>query len=91
MSNNEQQYRTDPGETTSNSIDSQQNAQPQSSNATATSNRPPHASKQMNLQRIQQLKQNELSLPYTKKLLKLGLYSKCQVNLLKLFHMYSIN
>lgn len=87
----EQSYNnhSDTGETTS-STDSQQNVQQQgTSNSSttgtttnATTNKPAHASKQMNLQRIQQLKQKELGLPYTKKLLKLAVYSKCQVRFL---------
>lgn len=42
-------------------------------------NKPPEqASRQTNLQRIQQRKQTVLSFPYNRKLLKLAIYSKCQ-------------
>jgi hypothetical protein len=47
---------------------------------TAGVNKAPQASRQTNLQRIQQKKQAVLAFPYNKKILKLAIYSKCQVN-----------
>lgn len=52
-----------------------------SQDQTQQGNGPMKASRQSNLQRIRQIKQNELSAPYNKKLLKLANYSKCQVSL----------
>ncbi|XP_044266959.1 histone acetyltransferase KAT2A isoform X2 [Tribolium madens] len=48
----------------------------QTQNAASTNKQP--ASRQTNLQRIQQKKQAVLAFPYNKKLLKLAIYSKCQ-------------
>lgn len=49
----------------------------------AAGNKPEPASRQKNLHRIQQRKRAVLGLPYTKKLLKLAFYSKCQVGIKK--------
>lgn len=51
----------------------------------ANSVKPEQASRQTNLQRIQQRKQAVLSFPYTRKLLKLAIYSKCQVTEYKIY------
>lgn len=50
-------------------------------------------SRQSNLRRIQQIKQAVLNFPHSKKLLKLSIYSKCQVtqhNLFKNNYIYLI-
>lgn len=44
-----------------------------------TTPKPEQASRHTNLQRIQQRKQAVLGFPYNRKLLKLAIYSKCQV------------
>lgn len=49
------------------------------SNQSQPNVKPEQASRQTNLQRIQQRKQTVLSFPYNRKLLKLAIYSKCQV------------
>lgn len=56
----------------------QQTANP----ASSTSKPQQPASRQTNLQRIQLKKQAVLAFPYNKKLLKLAIYSKCQVLLM---------
>lgn len=98
MSNSEQQqqqYTSENADTASNSSDSQQNVQAQgntnnASNSTNTT-RPAHVSKQTNLQRIQQLKEKELSLPFPKKLLRLANFSKCQVIILSIGNYFAKN
>ncbi|KAK5647049.1 hypothetical protein RI129_005513 [Pyrocoelia pectoralis] len=71
MSNVDLHQNLDSADVMTSTIDS--NAQVQSN-----ANKPEQASRQTNLQRIQQRKQTVLSFPYNRKLLKLAIYSKCQ-------------
>lgn len=50
------------------------------SHNTAASSKPQPSLPQTNVQKIQQKKQAVLAFPYNKKLLKLAIYSKCQVS-----------
>ncbi|RZB39129.1 histone acetyltransferase KAT2A [Asbolus verrucosus] len=64
-----------------NNADTDASAKNQNANQAQNSgsNKPTQpASRQINLQRIQQKKQTVLAFPYNKKLLKLAIYSKCQ-------------
>lgn len=82
MSEQTQHYQPEPNEGASTSTETVQNVQQQASNTP----KPEQASNQTNLQRIQQRKQAVLSFPYVKKLLKLAIYSKCQVRKSKGLH-----
>lgn len=81
MSNNDnlKQYNGEPSEAaTASSTNLHTASQP--SNASGSTTKPDQvASRQKSLQKIKQKKQAVLALPYNEKLLKLAVYSKCQV------------
>lgn len=78
MSNSDhlKQYSAEPIEGTTANADSNNVVQPSNAN---TSKPEQVASRQKSLQKIQQKKQAVLALPCNEKLLKLAIYSKCQV------------
>lgn len=69
-------YNAEPIEGTTAQTDSNSVVQPSNAN---TSKPEQAASRQKSLQKIQQKKQAVLALPCNEKLLKLAIYSKCQV------------
>lgn len=89
MSSSEQlkQYNGEPAEGATASTESNNAIQPSNAN----SSKPEQvASRQKSLQKIQQKKQAVLSLPCNEKLLKLAIYSKCQVLVMYSIYIFSI-
>lgn len=74
-------HTNEPMDTSSTSSAEHSNQAQKNTTGNTTNKTDQYASPLNNLQKIQQKKQAVLAFPYNKKLLKLAIYSKCQVRI----------